>query len=112
MIKSIIFDFDGVILDSTEIKTKAFAEIYKKHGILIDPHTAVGVGVAKKVPLNGKTLILSTAHPSKFSDVVMKETGIKPDLPESLKGIMIEKERYEKLPKDLKNIQNYILTKI
>jgi len=25
---------------------------------------------------------------------------------------MIEKERYEKLPKDLKNIQNYILTKI
>ena len=32
MIKSIIFDFDGVILDSTEIKTKAFAEIYKPHG--------------------------------------------------------------------------------
>jgi len=32
MIKNIIFDFDGVILDSTKIKTDAFLELYKDYG--------------------------------------------------------------------------------
>ena len=30
--KGIIFDFDGVVVDSVSIKTKAFAELYKHHG--------------------------------------------------------------------------------
>lgn len=30
--KVIVFDFDGVILDSVDVKTKAFAQIYKKYG--------------------------------------------------------------------------------
>ena len=31
MIKSIIFDFDGVIAESTNIKTDAFVSLYSKH---------------------------------------------------------------------------------
>ena len=31
-IKAIIFDFDGVILDSVDVKTKAFADMYNKFG--------------------------------------------------------------------------------
>ena len=58
---------------------------------------------------NLNTVILATAHPSKFSETVMKATGIKPDLPENLKNILVGKEKYEKLPKDLKRVQNYIL---
>jgi len=34
-IKCIIFDFDGVIKDSVDIKTKAFAEIFSKYGTSI-----------------------------------------------------------------------------
>ncbi len=30
--KILIFDFDGVIADSVEVKTKAFAELYKSYG--------------------------------------------------------------------------------
>ena len=30
--KFIVFDFDGVVLDSVEIKTNAFAEIYSEYG--------------------------------------------------------------------------------
>ena len=65
-----------------------------------------------KIVLKGKTIILATAHPSKFSDVVLKETGVKPELPEKLKNILTNKEEYDKLPNKLKNIQNYILGKI
>ena len=97
----------------SEGETKSvIKEVYKNQGMLIDPHTAVAIGVINKISLEGNTAILATAHPSKFSDVVMKETGIKPNLPENLKNILVEKEKYEKLPKDLKKIQNYILERI
>jgi len=32
MIKTIIFDFDGVIADSVQVKTKAFSQIYSPYG--------------------------------------------------------------------------------
>ena len=32
MIRAIIFDFDGVILDSVDIKTRAFARLFEEHG--------------------------------------------------------------------------------
>ena len=87
-------------------------EMYKKQGIFIDPHTAVGLGVAKKILLDGKTVVLATAHPSKFSDVIFEVTGAKPELPGNMKKKLFEKERYEKLPKDLKTVQNYIIDKV
>jgi len=97
----------------SERETKSvIREVYKNQRMLIDPHTAVAIGVINKISLEGNTAILATAHPSKFSDVVMNETGIKPDLPENLKNILVKKEKYEKLPKDLKKIQNYILERI
>ena len=97
----------------SEAETKSVInEVYKDLGMLIDPHTAVAIGVVNKISLEGNTIILATAHPAKFSEVVMKETSIKPELPEDLKNILVEREKYEKFPKDLKKIQNYILERI
>ena len=31
--KAIIFDFDGVILDSVDVKTEAFKQLYTTYGI-------------------------------------------------------------------------------
>ena len=94
----------------SEEETKSvIKDIYRKQEILIDPHTAVAIGAANKISLEGNTVILATAHPSKFSETVMKATGIKSDLPENLKNILTGKEKYEKLPKDLEKIKNYIL---
>jgi threonine synthase len=97
----------------SEEETKSvIKDIYNSHGLLIDPHTAVAIGASKKLSISGKTIILATAHPAKFSDTVMKETNIKPELPESLKSILSKKEYCEKLPKDLKKVKNYILKQI
>ena len=97
----------------SEEETKSIiSETYKNYKIMIDPHTAVGIGATKKLSLKNKTLVLATAHPSKFADVIMKEINIKPELPESLKHILETKEKYEKLPKSLENIKNYIVNKI
>ena len=101
-------DFCSESLSEEETKL-VIKDTYKREEMLIDPHTAVAIGVVNKIPLEGNTIILSTAHPSKFSETVMKATGIKPDLPESLNNIMVDKEKYERLPNDLNKIKNYIL---
>jgi threonine synthase len=88
------------------------SETYKKEGTLIDPHTAVGIGVANKVSLEDDMVVLGTAHPAKFSDVVMKETSKKPELPENLEKILNQKEKFEELPKDLKKVKDYILSRV
>ena len=35
MVNTIIFDFDGVILDSNHVKEEAFADIFNKYGVSI-----------------------------------------------------------------------------
>ena len=97
----------------SESETKSvISEIYYNQKTLVDPHTAVGIGVIKKVSLEGNTVILATAHPSKFSEVVKNETNVLPELPENLKKILVKEEKYIKLPNNLKNIQKYIVEKI
>ena len=110
-LKKIKESFCSESLSEDETKS-VIKEVYENQKMLIDPHTAVAIGVVNKISLEGHTIILATAHPSKFSDVVMKETGIKPELPENLKNILDKKEKYEKLPQDLKKIQNYILERV
>ena len=97
----------------SEDETKAvIKKTYEEQKILIDPHTAIGVGVVNKISLNGKTIVLSTAHPAKFSNVVMEATGVSPELPENLKDILTKKEKYKKIPNDLEKIKQFILDEI
>ena len=84
----------------------------KTEGILIDPHTAVAIGVVNKVSLEDEIVVLGTAHPAKFSDVVLKQTNIKPELPNNLQKILNQKERIDTLPKDLKKVKDFILNRI
>jgi len=97
----------------SEQETKSvMKEIYEKEGILIDPHTAVAIGAANKISLEDNVVVLGTAHPAKFSNVVMNETNAKPDLPENLKKILNQKERIDELPKDLKKVKDYIMDRV
>jgi threonine synthase len=70
--------------------------VHEAHGILIDPHTAVGFAAAqdhlaasqKRDVAAGspgeQVIVLSTAHPAKFSDIVKDATGALPQMPERL----------------------------
>ena len=107
-LKKIKDNFFSESLSEEETKS-IISEMYKNYKILVDPHTAVGIGVTKKISLKGNTVVLATAHPSKFSEVVMEATGIKSELPETLKNTLIKKEKYDKLPKDLEKVKKYIL---
>ena len=51
MIRAIIFDFDGVILDSVDIKTKAFARLFQEFGLPHVVRTDNGVPFAQPTSL-------------------------------------------------------------
>jgi len=97
---------------SDEETRKVINKVYKEQGVLVDPHTAVAIGVIDKLPPKENIVVLATAHPAKFSEVVLNATNIKPELPTYLNNILIDKEKYAKLPKDLKKIQSYILERV
>ena len=107
-LKKIKLDFEAESL--TEEQTiNTIKNVYEKHEMLVDPHTAVGIGVANKVSLKEKIIVLSTAHPAKFPETVLKSTSKKPELPPNLNDLLNKEEKFEKLPNNLENIKNYIL---
>jgi len=87
-------------------------EVYTKYDIILDPHSAIGFGALNKVNIDGNNVVLLTAHPCKFPDVIDKSIGIKPDLPDELKYVMDEKENYDIISNNLSKTQKYIKKKI
>ena len=80
----------------------------QRTGILIDPHTAVAVGVAERRLGATPMISLATAHPAKFPDAVQAACGVRPDLPDWAKPMLARDERYQVLPAELGAIQHAI----
>jgi len=72
-------NFCGYFMDEAETKA-AIANSYKGEGYLIDPHTAVGYGCAKKYRAesgdNTPVILASTASPYKFAPAVCESIGL------------------------------------
>ena len=87
-------------------------EVFKNYSIVLDPHTAIGYGVAKKLKQDNSCVILSTAHPSKFPEAIKNALGKNEELPPELRNVLKEKEKFEILENSLDQVKNYILKKI
>ena len=84
-------------------------ETLRNTGYLLDPHTAVGVYVAKKhEKANSPMVTLATAHPAKFPAAVKSACGIDPALPTWLADLMDREERFEILDAELKAVETFI----
>jgi len=100
-------DFISESLSEDETKD-VIKKINNNYNILVDPHTAIGIGVLDKLSTDGINIILSTAHPSKFPEVVKEATGKHPELPPKIKKIIEEEEKFDILPNDLNLIKKFI----
>lgn len=86
------------------------ARVYHENGRLIDPHTGVAITAAYDIKHHSKSpvVVLSTAHPAKFSPAVTEATGQKAELPEHLRGILTAPERCTVLPADAGLVRAHI----
>ena len=83
--------------------------IYADSGMLVDPHTAVGIASAEACAQPGvPTITLATAHPAKFPDAVKKATGVHPALPDHVADLFDREERIVNLPHDLQAIEAFV----
>jgi len=110
-IKKINKDFLSASLNEKEV-LDVIKLVYDKHKIILDPHTAVGYGALSKVKLEGISIVLATAHPSKFPEAINSAIKIKPELPSELKHVLDEKEKYDILSDNLDEIKKYIKSKL
>ena len=82
--------------------------LYAETGVVIDPHTAVGLAAARQENVGTPMIVLSTAHPAKFPDAIERATGLKPAQPERLKAKLGGAERLTVLPNDAKAVASFI----
>jgi threonine synthase len=101
--------FSAVPIGEHETET-TIRGLFDESGILVDPHTAVGIAASRAEGDTGRTpmIVLSTAHAAKFPDVVERATGRAPEQPGRLKLKLGQHERCASLPNDYNEVAAFI----
>lgn len=103
-------EFDAVAQDETAVAAE-IRRSWDEAGYLLDPHTAIGVGAARRglaADPGTPMIVLGTAHPAKFPAAVKAASGVTPALPAHLADLMERQERSTLLPNDLGRIEDFV----
>jgi len=85
----------------------------EKSGYLLDPHSAVGLHVARQHARVGVPMVtLATAHPAKFPDAVEKACGIRPALPAWQGDLMERQEHFDLIANDETRLKQMIRERV
>jgi threonine synthase len=104
--------FDAASLDDAATLA-VIREVHDATGVLVDPHTAVGIGAARACRRgDGPMVALATAHPAKFPDAVEQATGIRPPLPERLADLFDREEHCDVLPNDVDAVRAHVVAAV
>jgi threonine synthase len=92
----------------------AMKMLHERFGYIADPHTAVGVlgweAYKREHPESAQGLVLATAHPAKFADVVMKAIGIAPPLPDRLAAYLKREKLSLPMSSSYDDFKQFLLT--
>ncbi len=89
-------------------------EVFDKFNYVIDPHGAVGYLAVKDYtdsnPDDYTSIILETAHPAKFKDIVENSLSIEVSIPERLSACLEKGKKSVQLSKDFNSLKEYLLS--
>ena len=83
---------------------------YEANNMVLDPHTAIGLGAAQKLSLSD-CVVLSTAHPCKFPDATNNAINKNEKLPKELQYVLDAKENFHIFKKNTEEIKKFIKSK-
>ncbi len=89
----------------------AIARIHATTGRIMDPHTAVAASAAEHLT-DDPIVVLSTAHPAKFPEAVMRAIGKPPQVPAPLAALDKLPEKLEILPNKLPLLRQFISSRL
>lgn len=95
-------DVTGVSVSDADTRA-CIADVHERTGYVLDPHTAVGylAHAAEAPPADTPSVVLATAHPAKFPDVVEDAIGRTVPLPPGIASVMDAEEHMEDIPSEL-----------
>ncbi len=101
--------FDSFACDD-EATCKVIETVAKETGYLLDPHTAIGVAAGRECnrDVSVPMIVLSTAHPVKFPEAVLKAGLESPQLPDHMADLFEREEQFTVLPNDLSTVQQFV----
>jgi threonine synthase len=93
---------------------KEIKDVYKKFGYLIDPHGAVGfLALEKFMEVNNmndyKGIVLETAHPAKFIDVMKEIVEKDIPMPERLKKCLTKEKKSIKISNKFEDFKELLM---
>ena len=100
-------DFEAAWRPDTDVMS-TIAAAYQTTGVVLDPHTAVAWSVADERPSDRPVVVVATAHPAKFGDVVARATGTEPALPEPLASALEAPERITTIDADMDALERVL----
>jgi threonine synthase len=88
-------------------------EIYKSFNYIIDPHGAVGCCALKKFNKSTQnslhSIVLETAHPAKFADIVESALNMNVEIPNRLAECLIRQKKAFKISNQFKDFKIALL---
>ena len=80
-----------------------------EHGVVVDPHTADGLTVARRHLEPGVPMVVTeTALPAKFSATIVEALGREPERPAALRGLESRPQRVTVIGKDVAAVKEYV----
>ncbi|MGB4059888.1 MAG: threonine synthase [Burkholderiaceae bacterium] len=87
-------------------------DVYQRHGMVIDTHTADGVKVAREHLQAGVPMVvLETALPIKFAETIVEALGQQPERPPKFNGIEDLPKRVVVMPADVAQVKAFMVEK-
>ncbi len=103
---------EGYFFDDDQTRT-AMRDVYRKTGYVLCPHTAVAyLGLKQYMaeePGSVSGVVLSTAHPAKFLDLVEDTLGEKIHIPENLGKLLSKKKEAVRMPAVFSDFKSWLL---
>ncbi|MFI5505326.1 threonine synthase [Corynebacterium kutscheri] len=91
-------------------RIKTIADCHHRLGVLIDPHTADGVKVARQwvQEITTPIIVLETALPVKFAETMTEAIGYTPETPERFAAIMQAERTVVDIANDVHAVKQFI----
>ena len=114
ILAAIVEEFDAGRTDE-DATTAEIARCWQQSSELVDPHTAVGISVARAHLARDPAtpmVVLGTAHAAKFPDAIERAIGMRPPLPPFMADMLGKAERFAVLPNDQAEIERFIRSRV
>ena len=104
-------NFEAYSVNDTEIR-KEILSVFRRTSTIICPHTATAFSAFRSLPLSTRIhshwVLVSTAHPAKFENIVEPIIDTAIEIPKSLEDILHKPTSYHTIGKELENLIPYL----